>query len=251
MFGRNEVRGRDAAQDPNVLEVVGAPFATVQGEGPHAGQRAVFIRLAHCNLRCTFCDTDFTTGAAPVPVDALVQQALIESGREFHGRETPLVVITGGEPLRQPLHVLVAALNLAGFTRVQIETAGTLPPQSLRDVDYVVSPKTPRLHREFEAVFSAQPSRLSPEKVWLKYVVRAPADMAFGPTQPGSMQRLYTPPASWPAARVYVQPCDESGDSDSVRGERATRDNLALAARLCMSHGYVLSLQLHKIVGLP
>ncbi|MBX3561514.1 MAG: 7-carboxy-7-deazaguanine synthase [Sphingomonas sp.] len=125
-------------------------FLTLQGEGMQAGRRAVFLRLAGCNLwsgreqdragaQCTFCDTDFVGmdgenggryGAAALAdkVTAL-----------WAGGERPLVVITGGEPMLQLDNVLIDALHARGF-EVAVETNGTLPAPD--GIDWIcVSPK--------------------------------------------------------------------------------------------------------------
>jgi len=57
MFGTNPL-SKPIESDGLYLEVQDI-FSTIQGEGPFAGKPAVFLRLAGCNLRCFFCDTDF------------------------------------------------------------------------------------------------------------------------------------------------------------------------------------------------
>lgn len=63
MFGKNEIVGQKyfAETDPDKLFVT-SRFMTLQGEGPYRGQPAFFIRLAKCNLACSFCDTFFDDG---------------------------------------------------------------------------------------------------------------------------------------------------------------------------------------------
>jgi 7-carboxy-7-deazaguanine synthase (Cx14CxxC type) len=125
-------------------------FLTLQGEGMQAGRRAVFLRLAGCNLwsgreqdraraQCTFCDTDFVgtggeNGGRYEPLDlAAGAKALWGEG------ERPLVVVTGGEPMLQLDEALVAALHDQGF-EVAMETNGTLA--ALPSIDWIcVSPK--------------------------------------------------------------------------------------------------------------
>jgi 7-carboxy-7-deazaguanine synthase (Cx14CxxC type) len=125
-------------------------FLTLQGEGAQSGRRAVFIRLAGCNLwsgrdqdranaECTFCDTDFvgTDGVNGGRYDAA---ALSRRAEEIWGEgERRLVVVTGGEPLLQLDQALIEALHARGF-EVAVETNGTrLAPEGL---DWIcVSPK--------------------------------------------------------------------------------------------------------------
>ncbi len=96
-------------------------FHSIQGEGRWAGTPSTFIRTTGCNLRCWFCDTDYTSWRPEgglVAVDELVQQARRSGNRH--------VVITGGEPLLQPAVVpLTERLHADGFV-ITVETAGTI-----------------------------------------------------------------------------------------------------------------------------
>jgi 7-carboxy-7-deazaguanine synthase (Cx14CxxC type) len=128
-------------------------FLTLQGEGGQAGRAAVFCRFAGCNLWsgreqdragavCTFCDTDFVGmdgegGGRFATAEAL---ALAIAARWTGGRESRLVVCTGGEPLLQLDDALIAALHAEGF-EIALETNGTLPAPA--GVDWIcVSPKS-------------------------------------------------------------------------------------------------------------
>ena len=66
MFGHNKIVGQKFFREsPEAREgklLVTSIFHTIQGEGPFAGQPAVFVRLAHCNLNCPWCDTFFDRG---------------------------------------------------------------------------------------------------------------------------------------------------------------------------------------------
>jgi organic radical activating enzyme len=124
---------------------VAETFYSIQGEGEWTGAAAFFIRLAGCNLKCPFCDTDYEHRAT-MPVDMLVRDAL-----ELPARK---VVITGGEPLLQDTQPLVVALRKAGF-KVHLETNGTQPTHY--DWDWIaVSPKSPvyKLNRKIMAMAS-------------------------------------------------------------------------------------------------
>lgn len=111
-------------------------FLSLQGESTHAGRLCYFIRLAGCNLRCSYCDTaialDFQAGT-PVDVAELVDAA-VASG-------APLVEVTGGEPMAQSgTPELLRALLAAGL-EVAMETNGSLPldavpEQVIRIVDW-------------------------------------------------------------------------------------------------------------------
>ena len=98
-------------------------FYTLQGEGPFAGHPSVFVRLGGCNLACSWCDTEFENGNTYQSTDRLVQ-SIVSSTKAMsnqYSNEKPLVVITGGEPLRQNIYPLCASL-LQKEQRVQIET---------------------------------------------------------------------------------------------------------------------------------
>lgn len=126
-------------------------FLTLQGEGVHAGRRAVFIRFAGCNLWsgreadrasaiCRFCDTDFVGTDGDGGGKFADAAAVAEAAAVLWGQgEGAFAVLTGGEPMLQVDDALVDALHAAGFT-IAIETNGTLPVHP--GIDWVcVSPK--------------------------------------------------------------------------------------------------------------
>ena len=225
------------ALDPDGILQVQSIFYTIQGEGPHTGQPAVFVRLAGCNLQCPACDTDYTTGRVTVGphVVASAVYSASETRRHSHAPAC-LVVITGGEPFRQNITPLCAMLLSRGY-RVQIETNGTLPPPPglSSDVDIVVSPKAGKVHPETAARALA----------W-KYVLDAnsahPDDglplLALDHTAHPHVAR---PPEDFPRSRVYVQPADRMNLLHNQR-------NLRAVVEACLRYGYTLQLQTHKII---
>ncbi len=101
-------------------------FTSIQGESSYAGLPSVFIRLSGCNLRCSYCDTEYAfEEGEEISVDEIL--GFVE------GAGIPLVEITGGEPLmqRQELKILIGVLLDKGH-RVLIETNGS---QSIKDLD--------------------------------------------------------------------------------------------------------------------
>ncbi len=93
-------------------------FYSIEGEGLRVGQPTTFVRLAKCNLRCFFCDTEFDSY-----VEMSVEQVLEEVGRHT----VEWVCLTGGEPLGQNIIPLCGLLKDAGY-RLHIETNGTIDP---------------------------------------------------------------------------------------------------------------------------
>jgi 7-carboxy-7-deazaguanine synthase len=107
-------------------------FYSVQGEGYHVGRPAVFVRTAGCNLACDFCDTDFSLRLKMTP------EEIVKGIQAYPAR---YVVLTGGEPTRQPegIRELTRLLHAAQY-EVAMETNGT--SADTLGVDWVtVSPK--------------------------------------------------------------------------------------------------------------
>ena len=96
-------------------------FYTVQGEGLYTGHAAYFIRLAGCDVGCTWCDVKDSWEADAHP--KLGVEEMVTNASHYPGR---IAVITGGEPLMHDLGPLTAAFREAGF-RTHIETSGAHP----------------------------------------------------------------------------------------------------------------------------
>ncbi len=94
-------------------------FHSIQGESTYAGAPCSFIRLAGCNLDCSWCDTRYSLEEAGRPLDIAMILAAIQPHR------APLAEITGGEPLLQAATPeLARALVHEGYTTL-VETNGT------------------------------------------------------------------------------------------------------------------------------
>jgi 7-carboxy-7-deazaguanine synthase len=94
-------------------------FKSIQGESSHAGLPCVFVRLTGCNLRCTYCDTEYAFYEGKEMSVAEVVKAVESCG-------ISLVEITGGEPLLQKeVYSLMQALLEKKYT-VMLETGGSL-----------------------------------------------------------------------------------------------------------------------------
>jgi 7-carboxy-7-deazaguanine synthase len=95
-------------------------FVSLQGEGKNQGKVCLFIRLAGCNLDCTWCDTkESRTGGISMSMDTILEH--------IWRVNPPYICITGGEPLLQAegLGPLLASLHKRG-TEIDIETNGTI-----------------------------------------------------------------------------------------------------------------------------
>ncbi|MFH0810459.1 MAG: radical SAM protein [Pseudomonadota bacterium] len=95
-------------------------FFSIQGESTHAGLPCVFVRLAGCNLRCSYCDTGHA-------LEDGTRMSVEEVASRTIAYRVPLVEITGGEPLLQEdVYSLMDTLLDAG-SHVLLETNGSLP----------------------------------------------------------------------------------------------------------------------------
>jgi organic radical activating enzyme len=96
-------------------------FYSIEGEGLRVGEPTTFVRLARCNLRCAFCDTEFDR-LTEMDVDRLVEEVKRHPAR--------WVCFTGGEPLGQNLELAAVRLRQEGY-RLHLETNGTLSPPAV------------------------------------------------------------------------------------------------------------------------
>lgn len=218
MHGANPIR-KPLVHDGSSLEVKSI-FPTLQGEGPYTGWPSVFVRLGGCNLACSFCDTEFEDYRERAVADIVAEVKAL-------GQNRPLVVITGGEPLRQNIAPLCEVLLAQGF-KVQIETNGTLMRELPDAVDIICSPKNTG------GGYMPVRGDLLPRVNAFKFIISA-NDNKYNHVGAVGQERFGTP--------VYVQPMDEYDEAKN-------RENLALAMRLANEKGYRLSLQMHKILGI-
>ena len=108
-------------------------YLSIQGESTRAGEPCWFVRTARCNLRCRWCDSEFTfSGGTRRPVEEVVAEACASGA--------PLVEVTGGEPLLQRSSLEVMRRLCDAGRTVLLETGGSLPvdrvdPRVVRIVD--------------------------------------------------------------------------------------------------------------------
>lgn len=156
---------------PDTL-VIHEIYRSIQGESSFAGRPCAFVRLTGCNLRCSYCDTPQAFyGGTRMPRHEVASQTL--------ALQTPLVLVTGGEPLLQPAVLpLMTELCDAGKT-VLLETSGE------RDISQVDA----RVHRivDLKAPGSGESARIRWQNLELlrphdelKLVLRDRADYEWG-----------------------------------------------------------------------
>ncbi len=138
MMDPRRLQELEARGSADLMEI----FSSVQGEGPRAGERHLFVRTAHCDLDCVWCDTPLCHRtptrarvslpqfaaveevATPVPVETI--SAWIGAALRFLPHRA--VSFTGGEPLLHPWLIRAAAGTVRGHgSRVLLETDGTMP----------------------------------------------------------------------------------------------------------------------------
>lgn len=223
--------------DDELLQV-NETFYSIQGEGPWQGHPCFFIRLAGCNLRCTWCDTSYTKFTL-LSDDELATQAERVFADLMAKPQHKRVVITGGEPFVQNITPLVFRLIGKGFL-VQIETNGTLSnpafPFMSDKVLIVCSPKAGRIHEDIVKYCRHY-----------KYVIGPGGyDIMTGlPSLPTQEKGKRPPPSPrWnDGVTVWVMPLD-------AETKAAQHSNDLIAAQVASDYGFRLSMRLHKILGL-
>ena len=208
-------------------------FYSVQGEGSLVGVPSVFVRTSGCNLRCSWCDTPYTSWH-PEGDEMSIAEILDRIAAYPVAKHA---VLTGGEPMIAPGIVpLSNALSQLGM-HITFETAGTVFTPVACDL-MSISPKlsnsTP------EGPFQAQHERLriNNDVLWrltreydyqLKFVISSESDLIEAQQVIGKVGA--------PAAKVVLMP---EGTSAEVLNERGP-----WIAELCKTHGYRFSPRLH------
>ncbi len=146
-----------------------------------------------------------------------------EVKREAHSN---LVVITGGEPFRQPIERLCERLEELGFV-VQLETNGTIFRKLPDSVQIVCSPKS------VNSVYCRPHVDLLPHISALKFLISA-SEKNYDHVPELGQSEFQIP--------VYLQPMDQMDEAKNS-------ENLKLTLELVYRFGYKLSLQIHKIIG--
>lgn len=211
-------------------------FYSIQGEGTLVGVPSVFIRTSGCNLRCTWCDTPYTSWQ-PEGEELTVPQ-ITDRVRAFGNSH---VVITGGEPMIAPRMVELTQTIRELGAHITIETAGTVFQQLQCDL-MSISPKlansTP--WERDGGRWAAQHERLryKPDVLkqlmasypyQMKFVVAAPEDL---PEIENIQRELGAPPQN-----IVLMP--EGVNRDILR------DRGRWLAEICKQRGFRFSPRLH------
>ncbi len=214
-------------------------FHSVQGEGVTAGTPTVFLRLATCNLACTWCDTKYTWDWKRYEYD---REVLAMSSQDIERRilahDRPHLVITGGEPLLQQreLAPLAVSLHRRGFY-CEVETNGTIAPSA--DMagavsQWNVSPKTAGSGNRTES--RERPEALlafrEMENAYFKFVVVDNADVD---EVSGLVDRYEISPH-----RVLLTPEGVTAEAVLERGK--------WVAEACVERGFRFSTRLHILL---
>jgi 7-carboxy-7-deazaguanine synthase len=207
-------------------------FYSIQGEGTLVGVPSVFVRTSGCNLRCTWCDTPYTSWK-PEGVE-MSNEAILDEIAKFPARHA---VITGGEPmLFAPVVPLTAALKVRGI-HLTIETAGTVYQPVTADL-MSISPKLANSTPSGEWAERHEQTRYRPEvlrrligefEYQLKFVISAPEDL-------NEVRQMIAELKADPS-RVVLMP-------EGVLPE-ITRERGLWLAEICKSEGFRYSPRLH------
>ena len=209
-------------------------FASIQGEGPSAGEPCTFIRLSRCNLACVWCDTAYTWdfGKHDRKANQITLTEADAAARiaAFGGNR---LVITGGEPLLQAPALARMIAHLPGH-HIEVETNGTVAAPPKLDAlihQYNVSPKL--AHSGNPAALALIPQRFTAyaadPRAFFKFVIASPEDV----DEVLALQQLY----AIPSARIYLMP--EGTDSETLN----TRARWLRP--ICSGHEFYFSDRLH------
>jgi organic radical activating enzyme len=274
MFGENEIVGQKYFDKAGDKLFVTSIFYTLQGEGPYRGEPAVFVRLAKCNLACSFCDTYFDGGdwLTFEEIDLRIGNAL----RDYFNGAVPEwakqkigLVVTGGEPMLQKNLGVFLEYIKDHFAWTQIESNGTIVQNIPDSTTLVVSPKC--LEKNGKPVKYLEPNpKMLARADCLKFVMNADQDSPYSsiPDWVRGDRKVFISPMN-----IYNREPQKSKQIRSEKNsisieERSAVDevisfweeglldmkenqkNHEYAAKYCAKNGYILNLQIHLYASL-
>jgi len=209
-------------------------FFSVQGEGSLVGVPSIFVRTSGCNLRCSWCDTPYTSWN---PEGGELSIGEILGRAAAFGATVKHVVLTGGEPLIAPGIVELSEGFRERGMHITVETAGTVFTPVACDL-MSISPKL--ANSTPEGVFRAQHERLRQRPdVLAKLIAAYDYQLKFVIAQEGDMDEVCA--VVWqlgaPAGKVILMP---EGISAEVLNERGI-----WLAEVCKRYGFRFSPRLH------
>jgi 7-carboxy-7-deazaguanine synthase len=210
-------------------------FYSVQGEGMLVGMPSVFVRTSGCNLRCSFCDTPYTSWNPEgnnQSIEGIVEQ--VKQNRTRH------VVITGGEPLIAPeMEELCQRLQSAGY-HLTIETAATVFKPLAADLMSL----SPKLANSTPGVETGWAERHERDRINLpviqNFLDRYPCQFKFVMDQPSDIvevERILGQLKRVNRELVFLMPQALDAATVAEKGR--------WIAELCKTHGYRLGSRLH------
>ena len=216
-------------------------YKSVQGESSFTGLPCIFVRLAGCNLRCAWCDSEYTfTGGKPFTADEIV--AAIEALQPC-----PLIEFTGGEPMLQARELLPFMQRLldAGY-KLMMETSGERPLADVpKAVHKIVDVKCPGAGSAANSFNLANLEALTPNDE-VKFVLSDRIDYEF------ARDFIRTHALQTKCGGILLSPAFSKTPTDQRSTDNATLDpRLVVEWMLADGLPARLSLQIHKYVWEP
>lgn len=205
-------------------------FYSLQGEGSLVGVPSVFVRTSGCNLRCSWCDTPYTSWQ-PEGTEMTIGE-IVRNVRSHPARH---VVITGGEPMIQP-QIVALTEQLSGL-HITIETAATVFKPVACDL-MSISPKLANSTPEGEWASTHERLRIQRE-VLEQLMRRYPYQLKFVVAKPEDLKEVCELVQALGAEtdRVILMP---EGTNPAALHERSL-----WLAEICKQEGFRFSPRLH------
>lgn len=291
MFGTNTITGKKFFKSTPVDSLfVTSMFFTLQGEGPYAGMPALFIRLAKCNLDCSFCDTFFDDGdwmTFEQIEDKISETILGNWNNRTPFEQAPIwvtrsginfpnivLVITGGEPLLQDNISEFMRRQLPKFKAVQVESNGIPDTVVPEGVTLVCSPKC--MEKNGKAIKYYAPSKTMLDRAdCLKFVMEATSDSPYNEVPQWAHEwkertgkDIYCSPMnvynSFPqkikllrAEKGEITMAERSTVDEKINffepgllNMEAIAKNHEYVGKYCMDHGFKMNMQMHLFANL-
>jgi len=216
-------------------------YKSVQGESSFAGEPCIFVRLAGCNLRCSWCDSEYTfTGGKPFTDDEIVAQ--IAALQPCH-----LIEFTGGEPMLQARELIPLMRRLldANYT-LMMETSGERPLADVpKAVHKIVDVKCPGAGSAANTFNMDNLDALTPNDE-VKFVLSDRADYEF------ARDFIRTNWLATKCGAILLSPAFSKTPTDQRSTDNATLDpRLVVEWMLADGLPARLSLQIHKYIWEP